>query len=186
MCYSAEVSFLTWGFGMMCAAILAYSGQPVKSFLFPLTVVQMQLIEGLRWINAVDERILAVAGKLAIYLQPISAMVEGSVATKWIALYAVIQALAELLYGKRDLTFKVQEDGHFKWNWIYDQSILTSAWFPHHIALFIATYMILPTWVWAMGWGVYVYYYSRHWEYGTTGSLWCVIVNLMWIYYLLR
>lgn len=186
MCYSAEVSFLTWGFGMACAAVLAFTGQPVKSFLLPLVVTQMQLIEGLRWIGAVDERLLAVAGKLTIYAQPIAAMIEGNVATKWIALYAVVQTIAELLYGKRNLTFKLQEDGHFKWNWIYDRTIFPSAWLPYYIALLFASYMVLPLWVWVMTWGGYVYYYLRHWEYGTHGSLWCVFANLLWIYYLLR
>lgn len=34
--------------------------------VFPLVVTQMQLIEGLRWIHALDERILAVLGKIAL------------------------------------------------------------------------------------------------------------------------
>ena len=185
MCYSAEVSFLTWGFGMMSAAILAFSGTPLRSFIFPLLVSQMQLIEGLRWKHAVDERLLAIAGKFQIFLQPVAAMIEGNFATKWILLYVVVQSLAELLFGKRDLTFKVQEDGHFKWNWLYDPNG-PGATVPYQIALLFSTYFIFPVWIWAAGWGMYAYYYIKHRTYGTFGSLWCVSGNFLWIYYLLR
>jgi len=184
MCYSAEVSFATWGFGMLCAAVLAFSGTPIRSFLFPLIVTQMQLIEGLRWTNAVDERILAIAGKLELYLQPIAAMIEGQAATHWIALYAVAQGLMELLYGSRDLTFKVQCDGHFKWNWIHKNGEYVAI--PYLIALFVSTMMLFPVWVWASAWALLGYYTAEHWRFGTQGSLWCVAANLLWVYYLLR
>jgi hypothetical protein len=184
MCYSAEVSFVTWGFGMMCAAILASSGQPVTSFLFPLVVTQMQLIEGLRWINALPDDILALLGKLTIYLQPLAAMVEGGVATKWMALYAVSQALTELLFGSRDLRFVVAGDGHFRWKWI--ESVGGIAMVPYWIALALAAYVVLPLPVYAAMVGLLVYYNVKHWDYVTVGSLWCVSVNILWIYYLLR
>ena len=184
MCYSAEVSFMTWGFGMACAAFLYLTGHPVKSFLFPLVVTQMQLIEGLRWLNAVDERILSIAGKIQLYIQPIVGMIEGGMSANWIVAYAAIQTLAELLFGKRDLTFEVAEDGHFKWNWLYENVPLATL--PYQVALLAVTYLLFPTWIWAIAYGVWGYYYLAHRQYGTMGSLWCVSANFLWIYYLLR
>ena len=34
--------------------------------------------------------------------------------------------------------------------------------------------------------GIYVYYSAIHGRYNTEGSLWCVAVNILWIYYLFR
>ena len=109
MCYSAEVSFGTWTFGMLCAAILSQQGKP---YLFPLVVSQMQLVEGLRWIDAVDERLLSILGKLVLFAQPVAAFYEAK-KYAFILPYVVIQAISEFLYGSRDLRFVVAKDGHF-------------------------------------------------------------------------
>lgn len=175
MCYSAEVSFLTWGFGMACAAVLAGTGQPL---VFPFTVAQMQLIEGLRWLDTVDERILAVLGKLAIYAQPVAVMLEGKM-TQWIVPYVAIQAVSEALFGSRDLRFVVADDGHFQWKWMEGVASL-----PYWIALLITTYWRFPLPVFLAGWGLLVYFMVQHWEYKTVGSLWCVWSNLWWLYYM--
>ena len=57
MCYSPEVSFGTWIFGLIASIYLYYNNKP---FLFPLVVSQMQLVEGLRWTRLVDETIIAI------------------------------------------------------------------------------------------------------------------------------
>lgn len=181
MCYSAEVSFLTWGFGMACAALLVATGHPVKSFVFPLTVAQMQLIEGLRWMEAIDERILSILGKLAIYAQPVAVMVEGKM-TQWIVPYVVAQGVLEALFGSRDLRFVVADDGHFQWRWIHDNWEIATL--PYWIAMLITTYWRFPLPVFLAGWSILVYFMLRHWEYKTSGSLWCVWSNLWWLYYI--
>lgn len=180
MCYSAEVSFLTWGFGMACAAVLAATGQSWKSFAFPLTVAQMQLVEGLRWSEAVDERLLSLLGKLAIYAQPVAVMVEGKM-TQWAVPYVVVQVLAEALFGSRDLRFVVADDGHFQWKWIQGNASL-----PYWIALLITTYWRFPLPVFLAGWGSLLYFVLQNWEHNTVGSLWCVWSNLWWMYYLTK
>lgn len=182
MCYSAEVSFLTWGFGMMSAFVLWSQGYPLKTFIFPLVFVQMQLVEGLRWMNAVDERILAVLGKLAIYAQPVAGMIELG-KPSWILPYVVSQGLMELLAGSRNLSFAVAKDGHLRWDWIDEASI---AAVPYWIALFVVTGLLYPQAIRLLMIGLLVYYGVMHWQYETWGSVWCVSVNLLWIYYLLR
>lgn len=182
MCYSAEVSFLTWGFGMASALLLWSQGQPLKSFIFPLVVVQMQLIEGLQWMGAVDERLLAIAGKLAIYAQPVAGMVEAG-RMSWILPYVVLQGLLELLAGSRNLSFAVAEDGHLRWDWL-DEGSMTSI--PYWVALFAVTYILYPPGVGLFFLGLLLYYGVKHWKYETWGSTWCVSVNLLWFYYLLR
>lgn len=184
MCYSAEVSFATWGFGMACAAFLYLTGHPVKSFLLPLVVVQMQLVEGLRWLKALPEPLLAWAGKLAIYAQPIAAMIEGGMPREWMVLYAVVQTVMEALFGSRDTRFVVADDGHFKWNWIWEAQYFTTL--PYALALLISTYVLVPFPLWAALWALYAFYTYHHNRYGTQGSLWCVAVNLGWLYYILR
>jgi hypothetical protein len=79
----------------------------------------MQLIEGLRWINAIDERILAVLGKIAIAIQPVAAFYESG-KTGFIAPYIGLYALLEIVRGSRDLRFVVAEDGHLQWKWLFD------------------------------------------------------------------
>jgi hypothetical protein len=180
MCYSAEVSFGTWGFGMLAALYLASKGKP---FLFPFVVSQMQLVEGLRWIDAVDERILAVLGKLVLYAQPVAAFYEAK-KYSFIFPYIVIQSLMEIVYGSRDLRFTVAEDGHFAWNWNFDPASWKAL--PYWIGLFVGTYFILNREIGAVMLALLAYFYINHAQYGTYGSLWCVWVNLLWVYYLLR
>lgn len=184
MCYSAEVSFATWGFGMVCAAFLYFTGHPIKSFVFPLVVSQMQLVEGLRWIDALPESILAWMGKLTIYSQPVAAMVEAGLPTWMMAVYAVSQAMLELLFGSKDNRFVISGDGHLNWKWIPDSETLFLL--PYWIALFYATGTLYPRWLSALMFGLLVYYVVFHLKYRTFGSLWCVSGNILWLYYMLR
>lgn len=180
MCYSAEVSFGTWAFGMACAGLLWKRNQP---FLFPFVVTQMQLIEGLRWIDALDERILAVLGKLTLILQPVAGLYEAKV-SQFILPYLVIQGALEALYGSKDLRFLVAPDGHFQWKWLDPPSRLVML--PYSIALAFAATLLFPLWFVALLAGLYLYYELRHGRYDTQGSLWCVSVNIMWVYYLFK
>jgi hypothetical protein len=167
---------------MACAAFLYSTGVPVQSFLFPLVFVQMQLVEGLRWSNAVDEAILALAGKLVLYLQPAAALYEGG-NMGFIAPYLIVQTIAEVLTGGRDLHFRIAGDGHFRWDWLGTQWPITLA--PYWAMLAYSTYQLYPRPVFLGLVALLVYYNMTHWKYGTSGSLWCVAVNLLWIYYLL-
>jgi hypothetical protein len=180
MCYTAEVSFATWGAGLLAALYLAGKGKP---YLFPLVVSQMQLVEGLRWIHAVDERFLAILGKLVLFAQPVTAFYEAK-RYEFILPYIAIQSLVELLYGSRDLRFVVAQDGHFAWKWNFDPASLEAL--PYWTGLFLGTYFILSREVGAVMLGLLAYFYAYHVQYGTYASLWCVWVNLLWIYYLLR
>ena len=180
MCYSPEVSFGTWFFGIICSVILSQQG---KSYLFPLVVSQMQLIEGLRWIDAVDERILSVLGKLALFSQPVAALYESK--RYWFILpYIVVQSISELLYGSRDLRFVVAKDGHFEWKWSFEPISLEAI--PYWIGLTLGVYFLLPRELVAIFLGLLAYFYVNHGQYNTHGSLWCVWANLLWIYYMLR
>jgi len=178
MCYSAEVSFGTWFFGIMCSILLYQQGKP---FYFPFAVSQIQLIEGLRWIDAVDERILSVLGKLALISQPVALFYEGK-KYSFVIPYLVIQAINELLYGSRDLRFVVADDGHFSWMWNFDY--ITSL--PYWIGLSIGAYFALKTELVVGLLALFAYFYVNHRQYSTFGSLWCVWSNFMWVYYMLR
>jgi hypothetical protein len=179
MCYSPEVSFGTWGLGMI-AALYLYSNQ--KPFLFPFVVSQMQLIEGLRWVHRVDESILAILGKLALYAQPVAALYEAK-QFSLISPYLIAISLSEYLFGSRDLRFTIAKDGHFQWNWGFKSTL---AALPYWIGLLVGTSYLLPTSVILFMAALFLYYYITHQEYKTYGSLWCVSVNILWIYYLVR
>lgn len=183
MCYSAEVSFGTWALGMLAALVLSQQGVPLQDMLFPFSVSQMQLVEGLRWTNAVDERILAVLGKLVLFSQPVAAFYEAK-QYEFILPYIAIQAVVEILYGSRDLRFVVAKDGHFEWKWNFVPSSLEAL--PYWIGLFLGASFLLPRWVAVVMMGLFVYFYLNHEEYNTYGSLWCVWVNLLWVYYLMK
>jgi hypothetical protein len=180
MCYSAEVSFGTWAFGMLCTAVLYAQG---KFFLFPFMVTQMQLVEGLRWIEALDERVLSILGKLVLYAQPVAAFYDAK-QTSFIVPYIVIQGLTELLYGSRDLRFVVADDGHFEWKWSFDAVSVQAL--PYWIGLFAGASFLLPRWLSIFTMSMFAYFYIHHNQYSTYGSLWCVWVNLLWVYYILR
>lgn len=180
MCYSPEVSFGTWIFGLIVSAYLYYNNKP---FLFPLVISQMQLIEGLRWIHAVDERVLAIAGKIALYLQPVAAFYEAG-KPSFILPYSIVQILNELIYGSRDLRFITAKDGHFEWKWSFDPISLQAL--PYWIGMFLGTYYILPPEIGLIMMGLFAYFYINHSKCNTYGSLWCVSVNILWIYYLFK
>lgn len=183
MCYSAEVSFGTWAFGMISALYLYSRGNSVQSFAFPLMVTQMQLVEGLRWIHAVDERVLAILAKIVLYAQPAAGLYEAR-ETSLILPYVITQGLAEFFLGSRDLRFVVAADGHFQWKWLESDSFLVTL--PYWIALTYAAYRILPLPLLVALFLIYVYYQIGHRAYKTDGSLWCVAVNAMWIDYLMK
>lgn len=180
MCYSAEVSFGTWTFGILASIYLYSKGKP---FLFPLVVSQMQLVEGLRWINAFDERILAALGKLVLYAQPVAAFYEAKRYT-YILPYVIAQTVTEILVGSRDLRFKIADDGHFQWLWL--KSPFSFETVPYWIGLILGASFILPQGVGLLMLGLLAYYFINHYKYHTYGSLWCVSVNIMWIFYLFR
>ena len=180
MCYSPEVSFGVWITGIFVSLYLYMNGKP---FLFPLVVSQMQLVEGLRWINIFNERILAILGKIVLYAQPIAAFYEAK-KYSFILPYIIAQSLTELLYGSRDLRFIVAEDGHFTWKWI--KNPLSIETIPYWIGLLLGASFILPTELSAILLGLLAYFYINHAKYNTYGSLWCVSVNILWIYYLFR
>jgi hypothetical protein len=178
MCYSPEVSFGTWGAGLLAALYLYSKG---KDFLFPLVVSQMQLIEGLRWIHAIDERVLAVFGKLALYSQPVAAFVEAK-QYAYIYPYILVQSITELFFGSRDLRFVTAADGHFEWKWSVNP--ISFAALPYWIGLLKGALFLLSREVGLFMLAFFVYYFITHAKYNTVGSLWCVSVNLLWIYYL--
>ena len=180
MCYSAEVSFGTWVFGMACSLVLAQRGE---FYPFPLVVTQMQLLEGLRWIDAVDERILSILGKLVLFAQPVAAFYQAKTYS-FILPYIAIQTITELLYGSRDLRFVVGGDGHFEWKWNFDPISLEAI--PYWIGLFLGTSFLLPRELSFLMLGLFAYFYINHSQYRTYGSLWCVWVNLLWVYYMVR
>ena len=183
MCYSAEVSFLTWGFGIASSLVLYLTGQPVRSFAFPLAVSQMQLVEGLRWVHAMDERILAVLGKIALGIQPAAGLYEAG-KTNLVLPYLVVYALSELLFGSKDLRFVVADDGHLKWKWLFAAGSIPAILY--WVGLVATTWVLLPLPLWLFFLALYLYFLAGHAKYGTYGSLWCIWVNLMWVYYLLR
>jgi hypothetical protein len=180
MCYSPQVSFGTWLIGLVVSIYLYTNNKP---FLFPLVVSQMQLVEGLRWIKLVDENILAILGKMVLYSQPIAAFYEAK-KYSFILPYILVQSFTEIFYGSRDLRFKIANDGHFEWKWI--KSPLSIETIPYWIGLLFGASFILPREVSIIMLGLYGYYYINHGKYNTHGSLWCVSVNLLWIYYLLK
>lgn len=180
MCYSADVSFTTWVFGLACSLILAQQGKP---YLFPLVVSQMQLVEGLRWSESMDERVLSIMGKLALFAQPVAAFYEAK-KYSFILPYIVIQSITEFLYGSRDLRFVVADDGHFQWKWSFDPFSFEGL--PYWIGLILGTYFLLPRELGLILAGLLAYFNVVHGQYHTHGSLWCTWVNIMWVYYMLR
>ena len=166
---------------MACAAFLAFTGHPIKTFAFPLVVTQMQLVEGLRWIRALPDTVLAPLGKLVLYAQPAVGLFEAG-QSQWILPYVIAQAIAEFVGGSRDLRFVVAEDGHFSWKWLPNLLALL----PYCVALFYAAGILFPRWVNTILLGLLAYYLFGHLRYDTWGSLWCVSVNGLWIHYLLR
>jgi hypothetical protein len=180
MCYGPGVSFGTWAIGIATSVYLSGQG---KAYLFPLVVSQMQLVEGLRWINAIDERILAVLGKLVLYAQPVAAFYEAKLYS-FILPYIVVQSLTELAIGSRDLRFVVAEDGHFEWKWSFDPVSVEAL--PYWIGLLVGTSFIVSREVGAILLGLLAYFYANHGKYNTYGSLWCTWVNLLWVYYVIR
>lgn len=178
MCYSPEVSFTTWTIGIISSIYLFYQGKP---FIFPLVVSQMQLVEGLRWINIIDEKIIAILAKIVLFLQPVAAFVEAG-KYSYILPYVLAQTAATAAAGSRDFRFIVADDGHFEWKWI--TNVFSIETIPYWVGLVVGSSLIFSHGIGLLLLAFLAYFYINHKEYNTFGSLWCFSVNIMWIYYI--
>lgn len=178
MCYSPEVSFGTWGIAII-SSIYLFAKR--RQFLFPLVVSQMQLAEGLRWINAADDRSIAIFAKFVLLCQPIAALYESKLYSL-ILPYIAAQSLCTFAFGSNDFRFEVARDGHFEWKWI--RGLFSIELAPYWIGLLIGTYTLIPLGLGLLLSSLFLFYYLNYAQYKTVGSLWCVSVNVMWIYYL--
>jgi hypothetical protein len=183
MCYSAPASFTAWGFAMASLLFLLYRGVPFRKLAFATTFSQMQLIEGLRWLNIGNESILAFLAKANLYLQPISLLYQFEYPTLVIISYILGQLFVEILYGSNEYSFTVAKNNHFQWNFISDSVLLFLPYFFVFGLVLVSNFKAIAV-VWNILFLAYCLYTYK--EHGTWGTIWCYWSNALWAYYLLQ
>lgn len=183
MCYSAPASFSAWGIAMISLIYLLQKGVPFRDLVFATTFSQMQLFEGLRWLNAGNETFLALAAKASLYLQPIALLYEFKYPVWLYIVYVIIQSLLEYNIGSDDYRFTVAKNGHFVWNFLSGSPYSFIPYFAiFGLVLFSKFKPIAIVWnLLFFGYCLYTYFDSKTW-----GTIWCYWSNGLWIYYLLQ
>lgn len=197
MCWNQYVSINTFLFGIFTLCFIkmnnTYSDYKIDFFkneyayLFVLSIVLMQLIEFFLWRNIHNKSInhnLSILGFILLVVQPITSLYlikDISFRNQLVMIYGII-AFIYVLYNFQTtyIHTAISPRGHLTWNWTQYTRLPISFYlfflfFPflynkHYISLiFLFIFFAL------------IYYIGKGY-----GSLWCLFVNSIFIYFLLE
>ena len=186
MCWNAEVSFQSFGIGLIGIIVASNMGTSPSMLLFFATIVFMQLIEGIVWTYGSNPDInfyASVSAAALLMIQPIAsilAIAPTSYISPMIISYIVMGLITHLIEHKTDPRslreqYRMVGTPHLHWKWL--DPIPWASLTVYFIFLigplfltkqydFIA--LVLLTLAFS------VYSFGKGW-----GSMWCWIVNLM-------
>lgn len=188
MCWSAEVSFQSFFIGITAIFFAYQKGLSFPTTLFSLTIVLMQLIEGIIW-SYPQNKTVNFLGSLAaanlLWLQPIAAMftLPKDYFLPLLQIYLALSLLSFLLMPldssemKQKYSMERGPSGHLVWNWL--QKDRKTA-----LSLLVYFVFLLGPLVYAQEWLLLSFalltlfgsLYHFHKD-GSWGSMWCWFVN---------
>jgi hypothetical protein len=206
MCFSAEISIITFIVGIIGSLLCISLGKPVDKILgyFFIFVSLMQGIEYLLWNHQKCDnynRFLSILGMVLNHLQPIVLGLlilyfNKNVSTKimyiimFLYLCAIIPYSIQFLNNKNlECTIKTTKNKHLLWNWnsmffsniIYPIFLLTLCLL---IYFGLNRYKFIAILVALISFGTSYFFYYKE---GVMGSLWCFyILFITYIYYILN
>jgi hypothetical protein len=194
MCWNAEVSINTFIFATAGTIIGNIAGvHDIYRSIFYMSIASMQLLEFFVWKyglgknnNALNSTLSAI-GLSLILLQPVAAgmmIKEKQVRLAYLVAYAIWTCIYLYTSWPKSFNMSVAKNGHLMWEWFTPASIwLLVTWTSFiivalyisrlHIIKFVASavFVVLAT----------CFSYWMFIRYGTWGSVYCSIINLLFI-----
>lgn len=187
MCWSAEVSFQSFLIGITAIGIAYQKGLSFPTTLFSLTIVLMQLIEGIVWTyynNPTVNYLASLSATWLLWLQPIASIltIQSKLAIPALQLYIGLTLIGGLLFlnmaSLREIySMRRAANGHLAWNWLKKDWKTAISLLVYFVFLFgplavskewAVLALALPT----LAFSLYSFYEENTW-----GSMWCWIVN---------
>jgi len=186
MCWNAEVSFESFGLGIVGIILAIVMGMSPSMILFFASIVFMQFIEGIVWTYGRDPDInfyasLSAAGLLV--LQPIASILAIAPAQYKIPMllgYVVLGLISQVIERRSDPRslreqYRMEEGEHLIWKWMEPIPWRSRViYFMFLIGPLIITKQYDFIALVLLTLAVSVYSFGKGW-----GSMWCWIVDLM-------
>jgi len=201
MCWNQFVSINTFVFGIFSLLLIAfnnkYSNYKIDFFnnsyayLFMLSFILMQLLEFILWRNLdnrVINNIVSTFGFLLLSIQPITSLLllnNIPLRNKLLLTYS-IPACIFVVYNilRTHIHTILSPSGYLSWKWTgYKNKLLTIPFylfflfFPLVYNKYYSSLLILLLYF------IFIYYFGKD---GSSGSIWCLSVNSIVLYFLLQ
>ena len=208
MCWNEYVSINTFVFGIFVLLLIAfnnkYSQYKIADFenpylyFFIVSVISMQFIEFVLWRNLNNKSInktMSILGSLLLVIQPIASLTllkNINLRNTMILIYSILSSIF-LFYNitHKHMYTLLSKKGHLKWVWIQNVNLnsIPQEIIVHLLYLFFLSFsffvnrkyflIISSSILFCL---FYYYYYTD----GSAGSLWCLSVNAIMLYYLIQ
>ena len=204
MCWNQYVSINTFIFGIFGLLLIAfnnkYSTYKIKLFnnpyayLFMLSFIFMQLIEFILWRNLNNvtiNKIASIFGVLLLYIQPIASLLlldNISLRNKLLLIYSI----PTFIFGSynllnADIHTTLSPSGHLAWNWTFYNSKVIDFFVKIFYLFFLFFSLIYNKYyqsiIVLILYMIFIFNYGKE---GSSGSLWCLSVNTIILYFILQ
>ena len=208
MCWNEYVSINTFVFGIFVLLLIAFNNKHSQYkiadfenpylYFFIGSVISMQFIEFVLWRNLNNKSInktMSILGSLLLVIQPIASLTllkNINLRNTMIFIYSILSFIF-LFYNitHKNIYTIVSKTGHLKWLWIQNVNLnsIPQEIIVHLLYLFFLSFsffvnrryflIISSSILFCL---FYYYYYTD----GSAGSLWCLSVNAIMLYYLIQ
>ena len=204
MCWNQYVSINTFMFGIFVLCLIFFNNKyssyklPVFKnpyvYLFLLSVILMQLVEYVLWRNInnkVINRIFSTLGLLLLVVQPMASLCllsNISLRNKLLLWYS-IPAILFFMYNifATNIHTEVSPLNHLVWKW----TVSRNSMFDNFVKLYYLFFLFFAlmyngyykSLFFLFLYVVLIYYFGKE---GSSGSVWCLCVNLMMLYFMLN
>jgi len=197
MCWNQYVSINTFLFGIFTLWFIkinnTYSDYKIDFFkneyvyLFILSIVLMQLIEFFLWINIHNKSInhnLSILGFLLLVVQPITALYlikDITLRNNLLTFYGIFASIFVVFNMQTTyIHTKITSQGFLSWNWT-QHTLLSVSFY-----LFFLFFPLLYNQYYISLIFLFIFFSLIHYIGKGYGSLWCLFVNSMFIYFLIE
>jgi hypothetical protein len=204
MCWNQYVSINTFVFGIFGLLLIAYNNNYSNykftffnnpyAYLFMLSFIFMQLFEFILWRNLNNNtinRIVSTLGLLLLVVQPIASLMllnNIPLRNKLLMSYsipAIILVLYNLIITK--IHTVISPSGHLAWKWTFYDSNFIDFFIKVFYLFFLFFSFIYNKYYEAiiifLMYLIFIYHFNRD---GSAGSIWCLSVNVIVLYFLLQ
>jgi hypothetical protein len=204
MCWNQYVSINTFMFGIFGLIIIffnnTYSNYKIKFFknpyayLFMLSFIFMQLFEFILWRNLNNyaiNNVVSILGFLLLSIQPIASLfllTNIQMRDKLLIMYTIPAAIF-VIYNMlmTNIHTVISSSGHLAWKWTFYKNGIIQ-WLVIPFYLFFLFFSLLYNKYYnslliLLLYFIFIYYFGKD---GSSGSVWCLSVNSIVLYFLLQ